>query len=785
MRGSGIRKSCSRSAAASALLGLAALFSPAAPANAGDAWRARVSVKLLALYDAAVRGQVASSSSSSAAGAPSSLAAPFAPHIDQTGRVQIDVHYACASSAPRPALTSAGLSIVTEVDVPPFCVTEGWAAPAALARIASVAGVTSVTLPRYALPPHAPGRSPGGAPGAPARSVAPGGSERAPRERVQSPAGSLVDGNGVSIMRADQFVAQTRSAGAGVTVGVQSTGVASLALIQQRGELPAVQVLTPSDGSNSNFADEGTALLEEVHAVAPAAALAFCGPNTFVQYTSCLQQLISAGATILVDDVIFLGQDLMSADDASTQAVEQLLTQNPSVALFTVVGNYNGSYWEGDYTPVSLASQGLPVLTCPLGSGTSQTDAYAAEFGSSPSEQLTVKQNGSFPLMFAWADPADANVSRFDVYWSNNADSTQSGCFSTAGVNGNVITPNVALTAGTYTLTVATPDASAAGKLLKLWLGGDGLTFLSTATPGGIVSAQAYAPGAITIGAVNGSDGTGNQIEQFSSVGPLSLVFPTPQSVQAPTLVAPDGIYVDAAGTYFAGYLFPDGNFYGTSASAPNAAAVAALLRGAFPTLTVPQLVKTLTSGAAPLGSSVPDSTYGYGRIDALGALATLAAPTITALPDSTIDAGASTAPLAFSASGTGSLRFIVTSSNPALVPAAIVGSGAPGVSIAPSACGVSVSSCTATVTAAAGAGGMTNVTLYAVDGANRSAPATMAITVNGPPPSASAPPTATGSATAAAEGGGGAFGWPDLAVLAMLALASVMRASRASAEPG
>jgi len=628
---SGMRRLCANVVVLSALLGFAALlFGHPVPADAADVWRARVSTKLLALYDAAARGESASAGSSLPASQSSSAAAvsspaspsPFAPHTDANGRVQIDVRYDCASPAPRAALIAAGMSIATSVDVPPLCVAEGWAAPDALANIASVGAVTSVTLPSYALPPHAPR-----APTAPANRGAPHGLEQAPRDKLQSPTGSVIDGNGVTITRADQFISQTGNRGTSVTVGVQSTGVSSLATIQQRGEVPAVvQVLTPSGGSSSNLADEGTVLLEEVHAVAPGAGLAFCGPNTFVEYTSCLQQLIGAGATILLDDVIFIGQDLMSADGTDTKAVEALLESNPSVALFTTVGNYNGSYWEGTYSPVSLASQSLPQLTCPLTDGTQQVDAYVAEFGGSPSEQLTVNQGGTFLMLLAWADPSDANVSRFDVYWSNNADATQKGCFSTAGVSGNIITPSVTLAAGTYTLYIATPDASATGKLLKLWFGGDGLTFLSTATPGGIVSAQAYAPQAITIGAVNGSDGVGNQIENFSSVGPLSLAFPAPQSVQAPTLVAPDGIYVDAAGTYFASMLFPDGNFYGTSASVPNAAAVAALLRGAFPGLTVPQLVQALTSGAAQLGATVPDNTYGYGRVDAMGALATLTA---------------------------------------------------------------------------------------------------------------------------------------------------------------
>jgi len=588
-------------------------------------------------------------------------------------------------------------------------------------------------------------------------------------------------------MRADQFVLQTHTGGAGVTVGIQSTGVASLATIQQRGELPAnVQVFTPNGESSPALADEGTALLEEVHAVAPAAGLAFCGPNTFVEYISCMQQLIRARATILVDDMIYFGQDLMSAANTDTEAVESLLARNPSVALFTVAGNYNGSYWEGEYTPVSLASQGLPALSCPLSSGT-QTDTYAAEFGSSPSEQLTVSQAGTFPLVFAWADPANANVSRFDVYWSNDADPAQSGCFSTAGVNGNVISPSVTLTAGTYTLSVATPDVSSAGKFLKLWVGGDGLTFLSTATPGGIISAQAYAFGAITIGAVNGADGIGDQIEKFSSVGPLSLVFPTPATVQAPVLVAPDGINVDAAGTYFASLLFADGNFYGTSAAVPNAGAVAALLRAAFPELTVPQLVQALTSGAVQLGATVPDNTFGYGRIDAMSALAILPGPTMTALPDTTIDAGTSTPPLAFSVSGTGSLRFQVASSNPSLVPARLALVGAPGISIAPSGCGVRVTTCTVMITAAAGAGGTTTVTLDALDGANRSASAAMTVTVNPASPSGT-PPSSARLRAAPQTWGDGAFGGLELAVLALLAgtsgLGRMMRQAQPPHEP-
>ena len=85
--------------------------------------------------------------------------------------------------------------------------------------------------------------------------------------------------------------------------------------------------------------------------------------------------------------------------------------------------------------------------------------------------------------------------------------------------------------------------------------------------------------------------------------------------------MAPDGINVDATGTYFAGSLFPDGNFYGTSAAVPNAGAVAALIRAAIRSMTASQLVDVLTKGATQLGSVAPDGTFGFGRVDAIGAL--------------------------------------------------------------------------------------------------------------------------------------------------------------------
>jgi len=719
-------------------------------AGAADEWRSRVSTKLLAIYDAPTASRPLTSHYETE---PVSNATALQPHLNAQGWVQADVHYDCSQRTPTKALESVGLSVGSSTKLAPLCVVEGWVAPESLSAVAAVAGVTRVTVPSYVVSPRRV------VPETALISMAPLQGSSAPVSRpAAGPAGGI-DRNGVTIMRADQFVAQTGVDGTGAKVGVQSAGISHLQTIQGRGELPAVQVVKPSDGAGSQPGDEGTALLEEVHAVAPGASLAYCGPNTFVEYTSCLSQMIAVGATILADDLIFPQEDLLSSDSSAVQAIAQLLAQNPTVALFTAQGNYNGSYWEGNYSPVALSSLGLPPLTCPS-SGATQTDYYVSQFDGDPSQLLTVSQSSSIPVTFAWADPPGHNASKFDVYWVNSSDSTKTGCLSTASATDTQVAVNTSFTTGSYTLYIATPDAFPNGKFLKLWVGGDGLTSLSKPTVGSVVAPQAFASGAVTVGAVNGSDGVGNNIEPFSSLGPITFVFPDTTRIQAPVLVAPDGINVDAAGTYFAGSLFPDGNFYGTSASAPNAAAVAALIRGAFPGLTASQLVAALKAGAVQLGSVSPDGKFGFGRIDAMGTLGTFPVPTITSLPDSSLMAGSSSPSYPFTVSGSGALHFSVTSSNTSSIPASIVAAGSPGVTIAPADCGISTLSCTLSVMPANGPGGTVNVTVAAVDGANRSAVASMTITVTGSAAPTPSPTPGSGG------GGGGALGWWTIASL-------------------
>ena len=645
-------------------------LSAAAPASSLD-WQSRLSPRLLALWTQ--EQQAAPGEKSQARGAPPPARTTLSPaRFDPEGRVQLDVRYNCSAPVPTKTLAAAGLLIGATVHVPPLCAVEGWLQTSDLPELAARSAVHNVDLPTYATIIRPVMRS---------------------VDRTQAAASTVIDGSAVSIIHADQYIQTTGTNGAGVTIGVMSDDVTSLAIIQSRGELPAhISILTPAQQSpNPNPSDEGTMLLEEMHAVAPGAQLAFCAPQTDVEYVSCLHDLIAAGATVVADDIEFPGEDAMSAQSTLAQSVQSLLVQNANVLLFSAAGNENESFWQGAYEPTQLS----PPLTC---SANGQPDAYAQAFGTSLDETLTLSDKLRAPIYLQWADPFGQNRSNFDLYVLDSNHYVLK-CIPGAGSrNVSVIDPNPQLPRGRYHLIIATPDTEFAGKFLKLLVYGNGAARFSARTPGAIASPQKLLSRVVTVGAVYGGDGVGSNIEFYSSTGPVQLQFPTPTSLQAPVLVAPDGIYIDATDTKF--LTGSDGLFYGTSASTPNVAAVGALLRATFPTLSAQRIVSALTNGAVPLGVSAPNGVFGYGRVDAVGALQTLARPTISRIANITVVGGTSSSAVV-TLGGTGKLTLSGTSDN-----AALVSFAAAGAQFAPATCGSSTNSCTLIITPAARPGG-------------------------------------------------------------------------------
>ena len=88
--------------------------------------------------------------------------------------------------------------------------------------------------------------------------------------------------------------------GVGVKVGVLSDGVTSLATSQGLGDLGTVTVLPSQAGSG----DEGTAMLEIIHDLAPNAQLYFATAITSIaSFAQNIRDLRTAGCDIIVDDV--------------------------------------------------------------------------------------------------------------------------------------------------------------------------------------------------------------------------------------------------------------------------------------------------------------------------------------------------------------------------------------------------------------------------------------------------------------------------------------------------
>lgn len=481
-------------------------------------------------------------------------------------------------------------------------------------------------------------------------------------------------------------------------------------------------------------------MLEEAYAVAPGASLYFCGPETDVEYVGCLQALAADGVNIVSDDLTFLPEDMMSTESALATGVSGVLAANAGLSLFTVTGNYNGSYWQGAYNPTSSTAVST---TCP---STGQIDTEVQSFGGAQYAEITVAEAASgIPLVFQWGDPFDQPTSNFDLYFIDMqlgegvciplAGSTEAEFGATLDALENLITPTTSIPAGNYAVIIGTPDSSLSGKYLKLLVAGDGLTTLADSTSGSITSPQEFLSNVNTVGAVgavdtaNGASSLGDTLEPFSGVGPLTLLFPSQSTQQAPLVVAPDGIYVDATGTYFSSYTASGSLFYGTSAASPNAASVAALLLSAFPSLTPAELTNALEMGATMLGSGSPDPSYGYGRVSAVGALGAIAAPTVSGFTSASVVGGSSSAPLSFNVSGTGALSVQVT-------PASLIPASSSGVQISPASCGsTDPASCSVVLTPTLGASGSTTVTLKVTDGAHRSAAYQASVTVSKPAP--------------------------------------------------
>ncbi len=426
--------------------------------------------------------------------------------------------------------------------------------------------------------------------------------------------------------------------GTGVTVGVLSDSVdefqGGLADSQSTGDLPAnVNVLSDFPGGS----DEGRAMLELIHDIAPGADLAFHtavigGPAGFADGIRALAN--DAGAEIIVDDIGFATEPIFQ-DGLVSQAVTDVVTNNDAI-YFSAAGNESFSGIDSNFRGVDSTVTGI-------GAGRFH------DFDPGPGVVTALELDFTQPdrVLFQWDDPwftgtAATNLDFF-LLDANNAIVIQ-------GTTNNIgsATPfefDFAPGAGTFQLVVQVaggPDPTrfrfqGFGSEFTVDPNGnipnilDGGTFLAS-TFGHPTSEDAIGTGAVAYFDAPPFPTAQNPIpsESFSSAGP-SLFFFDPQGNRLPSSelrLKPDVSAPDASNTTFfipGVDIEPDGfpNFLGTSAAAPNLAAIAALMREFNPSVTAAEVELAFESTATPLNGSAGgyESQGGFGLANARAAL--------------------------------------------------------------------------------------------------------------------------------------------------------------------
>ncbi|MBZ5704478.1 MAG: S8 family serine peptidase [Acidobacteriia bacterium] len=469
--------------------------------------------------------------------------------------------------------------------------------------------------------------------------------------------------------------------GAGMNIGVLSDGVDHLADSQATGDLGTVTILPGQGGAG----DEGTAMLEIIHDLAPDAnlffATAFNGIDSFAQNIDDLRFV--EGCDIIVDDVFYFvetpfqdGQDPSIVSDTDGGVVIQAVNDVTADGAMYFSSAGNAGNFDDNFSS-SIETDFVNGGTNPLVPG-----GNLALFGTNQFDTITFD---GFALFLWWTDPLGGSANDYDLFVLD----------STGTV---VLDSSTDVQDGTQDPIEATAEDATGDLAVVLQLTGAADRFfhldtiqgaMELTSPGQVHghagAAQAFAVAATPAAAAIGTGfpsgpfpnpfNSTNVVEPYSSDGPRQIFFQadgtpiTPGDFsstgglirQKPDVTAADGVSVTGAG----GFPTP---FYGTSAAAPHAAAIAALLKTSVPSVvqTNDDVRTALTSSAIDIEGAGVDRDSGAGILDGFAALnifkdfilpLTLSDETVTAgqstTQDITIDVkGSWDTPITFACSG-------------------------------------------------------------------------------------------------------------------------------------
>ena len=423
--------------------------------------------------------------------------------------------------------------------------------------------------------------------------------------------------------------------GTGIGVGVISDGVDTLADQQATGDVPArVTVLPGQEGGSfpltcgdRTSGTEGTALLEIVHDLAPGAELFFAdGGAGPAQMAQNIEDLCESGADIIVDDIGYTGLSPFQ-DDIIAQAVSTAAANG--CHYFSSTGNGGNkndgtaSVWEGDFAAgpaLNLSGVGAGDVVHDFGGGVTGNE---------------ITKDSTRSIVLQWSDPVGGSANDYDLFLIDAENNVLAS--STATQDGAQDPIEFILSSCSPdrrgTRLVIVKNAGAEDRYLRITYTRGGLAFTTAGRTFGHSAAQdAIGVAAVDVGDAGGADGVFDgteSVETFSSDGPRRIFFEadgtpiTPGNfsstggrvLQKPDLTAADGVSTSTPGF---------STFFGTSAAAPHAAAIGALMleaAGGSANVTQDDLRTAMTGSALDIEATGVDRDSGAGIVMAPGAV--------------------------------------------------------------------------------------------------------------------------------------------------------------------
>jgi hypothetical protein len=417
-----------------------------------------------------------------------------------------------------------------------------------------------------------------------------------------------VDTEGDTIHRADEARADFDISGLGQVVGAISDGVSNLAVSQASGDLPPFVALLPGC---VGAGDEGTAMLEIIHDLAPNATLAFCtghpGMASMVNAINALAAL--PGMTVITDDLPKPGEPLFE-DGPIAQAKQNAVAAG--IFYTASAGNRGNQHYEDNYNSTAA--------NVPIGPNVYDNphDFGGGDF------LLSITLAASNSIYLQWAEPFGASGIDLDLYVLDAAGNVIAS--STAPQNG-AHDPNEVVSFGA--------TAGTAANILVDYVGGGapptvffdlrawGVTWNEYLVPEGSMNGASRQAEVYAAGASDAANPTA--VRGFSSKGPIRHFFPAPLTRMKPDAIAVNGVSITGAGGFGSGtcpMVVPgDCRFFGTSASTPHVAGLVALILEACPGLTPAEVANLLNTTAVDIDLPGRDNNAGYGLLDVFAAI--------------------------------------------------------------------------------------------------------------------------------------------------------------------